>query len=461
MRPRLRAVRVASAVILAFAALLQLPTVSAHAFRSNRLLIDLPAALRLAGARNLDVKIARDRLKEAQAKRTSSLERFFPWLAPGVSYQRRGGLAQAVPAGTISPAHFQSYAPGATVAAQMNLGNAIYGALAARQLAHAANHALQAHRQDAMLAAARGYFNLAKDKALVGVAKETLRIARDYQDQLREAVAAGIAFKGDELRAQSEVERDRILLERAREGQRIAAARLAQILHLDPIIELVPKVSDLVPMRLIAPDATLNALVRQALQSRPELQQGRAVMRAARDRKDGATYGPLIPTISAQYFGGGLGGGPDNGPGRFGRQSDLYASVTWRMGPGGLFDFGKIRASQARLDAAQARVEEIHDEISREVVQAWTGVQSLRRQLATARSSLTAADEALRLTQQRKAFGVGVVLENIQAQNDLSRARAEYLNVVATYDKAEYDLNQAIGRPLKADRRQAAAALPK
>lgn len=453
--------RVASCAALALVAQLQLPPVSAQSLRSNTLPIDLPAALRLAGARNLDVQIARDQLKEAQAKRTSALEEFFPWLAPGVSYVRRAGLAQAVPAGTISAAHFQSYAPGATVAAQMDLGDAIYGALAARQIATAASHAFQAHRQDAILAAARGYFNLAKDKALVGVAQETLRIAQDYRDQLREAVAAGIAFKGDELRAQSEVERDKILFERARERQRLDGARLAQILHLNPSVELIPKASDLVPMTLVSTDATLNALVRQALQDRPELGQGRAVMRAARDAKDGATYGPLIPTISAQYFDGGLGGGPDSGPGRFGRQSDLFASLTWRIGPGGLFDFGKIHASHARLDAARAGLEKIHDQISREVVQAWAGVHSLRRQLATARSNLTAAGETLRLTQQRKEFGVGVVLENIQAQRDLARARAEYLNTVAKYDKAEYDLNWAIGRRLSSDRGQSAPALPK
>ena len=80
--------------------------------------IDLPTALQLAGARNLDVQIARERLAEAQANRQSALEQFFPWISAGAAYHRRDGVAQAVPAGTISDAHYQSYSPGAALAAQ-------------------------------------------------------------------------------------------------------------------------------------------------------------------------------------------------------------------------------------------------------------------------------------------------------------------------------------------------------
>ena len=90
--------------------------------------IDLPTVLRLAGARNLDVQIARQALNEAQANRQSALEQFIPSLTPGVAYHQRDGMAQAVPAGTVSDTHFQSYAPGGTVAAQVVLGDSIYQA---------------------------------------------------------------------------------------------------------------------------------------------------------------------------------------------------------------------------------------------------------------------------------------------------------------------------------------------
>src|SRR5579859_5746009 len=71
--------------------------------------IDLPTVLRLAGAQNLDIQIARQQLKEAEANRSSALEQFFPWLAPGVAYHRRDGLAQGVPSGVVTDANYQSY----------------------------------------------------------------------------------------------------------------------------------------------------------------------------------------------------------------------------------------------------------------------------------------------------------------------------------------------------------------
>src|SRR5689334_13324280 len=91
-----------------------LRTILGQTTNSGSYPIDLPTALRLAGAQNLDIQIARERLREAQANRRSALEQFFPWVAPGVQYHRRDGLAQAVPAGTISEAHFDSYSPGGT-----------------------------------------------------------------------------------------------------------------------------------------------------------------------------------------------------------------------------------------------------------------------------------------------------------------------------------------------------------
>src|SRR5689334_23669888 len=129
--------------------------------------IDLPTALRLAGAQNLDVQIARERLKEAIANRQSAVEQFIPWLAPGVVYHRRDGVAQAVPSGIISDAHYQSYSPGAAVGAQVMLGDAIYNSLAAKQLVKASAQGLEAQQQDSILSAAQRYFELAKSRALV------------------------------------------------------------------------------------------------------------------------------------------------------------------------------------------------------------------------------------------------------------------------------------------------------
>jgi outer membrane protein TolC len=407
--------------------------------------IDLPTALQLAGAQNLDVQIARERLAEAQANRQSAVERFFPWLSAGAGYHRRDGVAQAVPAGTISDAHYQSYNPGAAVTAQMDLGDAIYRSLAAKQLVKASDHALEAQRQDTTLSAAQGYFELAKAGALVEVAREALNTSRDYKQQLHVAVGAGVVFKGDELRVQSQSEHYEIAVRQALERERVAGAELALILHLDSQVALAPRDTRLLPITLFATNAAMDSLVAQALGTRPELKQTQALLQAARAAKDGAVYGPLIPSLGAQAFGGGLGGGPDGGPSNFGAEADYFVGLTWRIGPGGLFDAGRVNASKAQLAAVKLGEAKLKDTITSQVVVSLTRVQSLSAQIALAERNLATATETLRLTRERKQYGVGIVLEDIQAQQDLTQARSDYFTTLAEYNKAQYALNKAVG----------------
>jgi outer membrane protein TolC len=407
--------------------------------------IDLPTTLRLAGARNLDIQIAHEGLKEAQANRQSAVEQFFPWVAPGVGYHRRDGMAQAVPAGYVTDTHFQSYSAGATLAAQVVLGDAIYHSLAAKQLVKASDQALETQRQDTVLSAAQGYFDLVRAQALVEVDRQAIQVSQDYQQELHVAVTAGIAFKGDELRVQTQTEQYRIVLQQTLEQQRVAAANLAQALHLDSRVELAPVDAGVTAFRFFPTNASMNALVEQALRSRPELKQSQAFLAATRAAKNGAVYGPWIPSVGALAFGGGLGGGADGGPSNFGAEGDYLVGLSWRIGPGGLFDSGRINASKARLAAAQFADSKLKDTIISQVVAGLVRVNSTAAQIDLAARNLNTASETLQLTRQRKQFGVGIVLEDIQAQQALTQARSDYVTAVAENEKAQYALSRATG----------------
>jgi outer membrane protein TolC len=407
--------------------------------------INLETVLRLAKAQNLDVQIARSRLAEAKAIHESAREQFFPWLSPGISYRRHDGLIQDV-SGTIIDVHKQSYAPGVTLGAQLDIGDALYKSLATKQQAEAAAHFTEAQRQASVFVAAQNYFDLLFAQAAVRVAEQASNISTNYESQISRAVEAGLAFKGDELRVRVQSENDRVSLRRTRENQRRAAAKLAQTLHLDATVELTADNSELVPVAITETNAALSELVHQALAARPEIQQTRATVAAATEEKKGTTYGPLIPSAGVQIFGGALGGDSDAGPSRFGDQEDVFAALSWKFGPGGLFDFSRQRAAQARLDIAKLSSAKTADQVAREVVDAAVRVQSLDEQLASAQRAVAAAEEALRLTQLRKEFAVGIVLEAIQAEQDLTRARADYLSTIAELDKAQYALRYALGK---------------
>jgi len=439
--PRWRRLPLPFCYLFLAATLVSAPAQSAS---TNISKIDLPSALKLAGAQNLDVQLARERLTEAKANHTGALARFFPWISPGIAYRRHDDKLQDVE-GNIIDVHKYSYAPGAILGAEVDVGDALYQSLAAKQLANAAVHGLEAQRQDVVLAAAQGYFELALAQASVGVARESVKISTDYDDQLQHAVSAGIAFKGDQLRVRVQLERDQLALRQAVEQQRVASARLSQVLRLDPVVELTAQDNELAPLTLLETNIALATLVRQALASREELKQNQALITAARDTRNGASYGPLIPSVGAQGFFGGLGGGRRGVSDTFGDQEDYVVGLSWRIGPGGLFDFTRVRSADARVKLAEITAQKLQDDISRQVVEAFTHWQSSSDQLATAQRALTAAEEGLRLAQQRKEFAVGIVLENIQAEQDLTRARLDYVKAVAEINKAQYALRKATG----------------
>jgi outer membrane protein TolC len=408
-------------------------------------LIDLPTALRLADAQNLDVQVARERVKEAQANRTSAIEQFFPWLSPGVTWHRRDGVAQASPSGIIGNADYQAYSPGIGLTAQAAVGDAIYNSLAAKQLVTASHEGLETQRRDAALRAAEGYFDLAKAKGLVAVVREALATSEQYQQQLHEAVAVGIAFKGDELRVQAQTEHYQVVLRQALAQQRIAAVELARVLHLDASVELVPRESELVPLALFDSTASVELLLQRAMRARPELKQTEALLAASKATRSAAVYGPLIPSVGIQLFQGRLGGGPDSGHTKSGPVHDVVVGINWRIGPGGLFDFGRSKANDAQFAVRELGDTRVRDGIAAEVIAGLTRVHALGDQIALTEKGLATASEVLRLTRARKQFGVGLVLEDIQAQQAVTQARSDYINAVADFDKAQYALSRAVG----------------
>lgn len=406
--------------------------------------IDLATVLRLAGAQNLDIQISQQRLEEARARHRSAVQEFFPWLSPGFVYRRHDGLTQATE-GDIVDVHKHSYSPGIVLAAQADVGAALFRSRETSKLVTAAEGSLEAQRSDTVLTAVEGYFDLLRAQAAVDVAKDSVRIARDYEQQLQRAVEVGLALRGDALRVRTQAERAELALRQALVARRVVAARLAETLRLDAAAPLVAEDKELVPLSVVDAGSSVESLVQTALDARPEMRAAQARLAASQDAKDGAVVGPLIPSVGALAFLGGLGGGKTDAPGEFGGSRDYAVTVGWRIGPGGLFDSGRVQAARARLEAARLEAERTRRRVVREVVEAWTRVGSLADQVATAGQGLSAAEEALRLSQERKEFGIAAVLEHILAEQDLTRARNDYVAVVAEYDQAQYGLVRAIG----------------
>ncbi len=435
--------------------------------------IDLQTTLRLAGAQNLDIRIARSELQRSRANQLMAWEKFLPWLSSGAVFDQRDGMSIASLTGVIEKANYGFNLPGYTIQGNVPVGDAIFNALSARQLVRAAAGALDAQFQNSSLEAALSYFQTLEDKARANVERQAAIISAKYQNELHHAVAVGIAFKGDELRVQTETERYQIALQQWNQRQRDSAAKLADVLRMDSTIDLIPQDSDLTPIMLFDIETPLEPIVQQAYSARPEIRESQALIEAANAQRKGVTYGPIVPTLSTTMFFGSLNGkwdrymGPndlntyqDNGKTKpypsgqnQGATQDLLFGVNWRIGPGGLGDLGAIRAANSKLDTERLRGQKVIDEITRQVVQNYTRIRSYYRQISMARNNVKSARETLRLTEGRKDYGVGNVLEVIQAEQALERASTEYVVALAEFNKAQYELSRAVGGMLPGNMR--------
>ena len=408
--------------------------------------IDLATTLRLAGADNLSVKIAQQKLAEARADADVARERMFPWVTAGLGFRQHENNIQTVE-GRIIDADKRSFSAGVGLNAQWDLGEVYYQKLAAQQRARAEEAALTTQRQNTVTDAALAYYELLRTTATIGIATEALAISERHHAQLVASASAGVTFAGDVQRVATARARHETAVQQAREQARIAAARLAELLKLDPTVDLTPNPAELIPTTLVPTTSEPGSLVSRALAARPELTQADARLATVREQHHGARNAPLIPVVSAQANIGGLGGdtGLRSWSRGFDSSNDYGVGLSWRIGPGGLFDRSRVRSSEARLRRGELELEQTRDTIRRQVVEYHARASSLSAQLASLRAALDSATKTAELSRDRRAQAVSGVLEDLIAEEELTRARRDYVAAVASFDQSQHALLRALG----------------
>jgi outer membrane protein TolC len=154
----------------------------------------------------------------------------------------------------------------------------------------------------------------------------------------------------------------------------------------------------------------------------------------------------LLPSLGAQAIYGKIRGGPDGDLSDWLSSHEYVVGLSWRLGPGGLFDFSRTEAANSQLRHQQLLNARLHDDISQQVVDAYEAARAALDEMGIARHGVELAQESLKLSEQRKELGVYAVLEVIQAQQDLTQARHDYSRALTQYAKAQYGLARATAR---------------
>jgi outer membrane protein TolC len=413
----------------------------------GRFPIDLPTVLRLAGANNLDIAFVREKVHEAYARTQLVEEQLWPMLGPEFTFRRHGGLTQATE-GTFLDVDKQQTFAGLRAGLRWDVGEAIFSTLAASRRYEGAQATLEATRENVLLEAAQTYYDLVREHLREQVAVASAGVSEKLAGEIEVSVRAGRGFQGDVLRARVQHSLSRLEILRAREGIKVAELRVSTLLRLSLGIELFPVEGVPAPLTLVDPGVADAEILQEALERRAEIKVGLREVEASRREKEGAAWGPLIPTIVAEASPGGLGPVLSD----LKSTEDYGVSVQWRFGAGGLFDFARYNLTQAKTRQAEIDLGRIRQGVTEQLMASLVQLRAKDEQMKLAESAIKDAEESLKLNQERQAGNIGLPLEVLQAEEALARARLNFYTAVVEYNQAQLRAFTYSGRKHSAEK---------
>ncbi len=432
--------------------------------------IDLASALRLAGARDLDIALARERVCQSMAELDQARVLWLPSLYIGPSWIRHDGQAQVVE-GRVRSISKSSLFLGGTAAsgssasgpvpaggpAQLSgltsilrFSDAIFEPLAARRVVESRRAGIQTATNDAMLGVAEAYFDLQEAAGRLAIAREAAANADILAELTASYARSGAGLDADHHRSLTERGRQRRNIEAAVGQIEVASAELVRRIRLDPRVVVAPLEPPEAAIRLIADDRSIDERIVTGLRHRPELAEAQALVEATLTRLKQARLRPFIPSLALRYSGGGFGGGPNGFFGNFAGRSDAEVNLFWEVQNLGFADaaIARQRASQQRTTYLQLL--KVQDRVASEVVAAEKQRIASSRQMEEAGRAVPEALASLTLNLTNIRRGAGLpgatrpieVLQPIQA---LAQARTDYLDSVLAYNRAQFRLYRALG----------------
>lgn len=267
------------------------------------------------------------------------------------------------------------------------------------------------------------------------------------QQQFKSSIAkvrAGVATRSDSLRGVIQVGNAQLSLITAQSNLAVANAALTRLVGSERPVTADPN-SVHENMAALPDSAQLAALAVNG----PAVQQAQANLDAAIESRK-ASKTTYLPSLSASYSRSGS--GVDS---RFGLGGDPYAyngrlsfSLSYPLFNGFQREEGVVRANVAETNARAL----LHDATlgaEQSLVQYIGTLRGASQRVAVQVASVTAAEEDVRVQQQRYNIGASVLLDLLTSQTTLAQAQQALIQARYDYRIARAQLEALIGRDLQ------------
>lgn len=279
-----------------------------------------------------------------------------------------------------------------------------------------------ATKEEVLLAVDQAFYNALQTHAVLRVAEQTVASRQLLSDQVSALTQSKLKSELDLSFANVNLAQAKLLYLDALNNDKAAMASLSAILGY-PTLENFELVNDTEP--LTPPPSDVDQLIADAFAKRPEVlalefesESAEKLHKARRDE--------MLPTISALAAYG-------DSPVRDDRVYGPYGAVGVNLQIpvfNGFFSPARSREAELRAQAAQQRLADLRNRISRDVRTSWLAVSTAFDRVHVSEQLLAEANLALDLAQTRYKLGLSSIVELSQAQlqqtqADIGNAQAE------------------------------------
>jgi outer membrane protein TolC len=427
--------------------------------------ITLAAALRLSDARPLIVAAAQAGVWVAEAQLTRAKVLWVPSVLLGVDYIRHDGGGPDFNKGIMTAPSVNFFYAGPSLYQFVNLTDAIFEPLAARQVLNARHWDVQSAKNDALLQTADAYFRVHQYRGMYAGALYTVERGHELVERINQL--------SRELVSTVEVDRARNLFADlqqravlARQEWRVASADLTQVLRLDPRAVVEPLEHDHAQITLIDPSRPYDELMSIALTNRPEIASRVALVQAAEIGIRREKARPFLPLVLLNGFqsagmliqGGIFGLGPNSSLNQWTGREDVSIQLMWQLEGFGIGNLARIKAQRGNESRAIVDLRRAQDMVAADVTRAVARVQSAAARVLQAdralRTGIITFNGHLEGLGQTRRLGDVLVLtyrpqEAVYSLDLLNIAFNEYFSTVAEYNRSQFALFHALGYPAR------------
>ena len=267
------------------------------------------------------------------------------------------------------------------------------------------------------------------------------------QEQFKTSVAkvrAGVATRSDSLRGVVQIGNAQLALITAQTNKEAADAALTRLVGSEVPVTVDPA-SIQENMAALPDSAELAALAKRG----PAVEQAQAVVDAAEEARK-ASKATYLPSLSANYSRTGSGIDPRFGLGTdpFSYNGRLSFSLSYPVFNNFLREEQVVRARVAEVNA-QAALRDSQLAAQQSLTQYIGALRGASQRVAVQVASVAAAEEDVRVQQQRYNIGASVLLDLITSQAALAQAEQALIQARYDYRIARAQLEALIGRDLQ------------